>query len=72
MTHLRDNSLADNIAEHRKLTKEIFKNQSSVIRAYGHLLNQALDSEDIHAEVQEIRDNLYDLADELKQMAERG
>ncbi len=71
MPHPRDQSLADNISEMKRLRKEVFKNQSMAIRAYGHLLNKALDSEDIHAEVQQVRDNLYDLADKLKEMSDK-
>lgn len=65
-----DGSIASMILEQRKLRREIFRNQSTVIRSYGHLLNQALDSEDIHAEVQTVRDDLYELADKLKEMAD--
>lgn len=71
MTHPRDQSLSDNISEMKRLRKEVFKNQSTVIRSYGHLLNKALDSEDIHAEVQQVRDDLYELADKLKDMSNK-
>lgn len=71
MAQQDNKSFSDLVLEQRKLRKEVLKNQSKVIRSYGHLLNKALDNKNIHAEVQEIRDDLYKFADKLKQMAEK-
>ena len=70
MTHPRNQSLSENLLEIQKLRKKTMKHQSLVIRSYGHLLDKALDSEDIHAEVQQVRNNLYEFADKLKEMSE--
>jgi len=70
MPHSRNQSLAEKILEMQKLRKETMKHQSLVIRSYGFLLDKALNSKDIHAEVQQVRNNLYEFADKLKEMSE--
>lgn len=69
MTDQNDGSLATMILEQRKLRKETFKNQSIVIRSYGHLLDKALSDNDMD-QIREVRDDLYNFADKLKEMAE--